>query len=248
MPDYTKEHGTTFVDVLTGESKHTYRDFGLYPSEVNMPSPPGVQTQFIEIPGMDGTLDATEALDGNVHYEDRDYEQKYVDLNGRARWHTRYSEILNFIHGKQLRMILDDDPEWFYVGRFELDDPAPKNYKNTLEITATLKPYKYAINSTLDDWLWDPFSFENGIIREYKDIAVDNSTTITIVGSSMPVVPAITVASEDESGLDLVYNGETYHLSDGVNRIVTMTLTAGEHQLTFIGIGLVSIDFREGSL
>lgn len=248
MPDYSKEHGTTFVNTETGESKHTYRDFGLYPSEVNMPSPPGVQTQFIEIPGMDGTLDATQALDGNVHYEDRDYEQKYVDLNGRTLWHARYSDILNFIHGKQLRMILDDDPEWYYVGRFELDDPAPKKYKNTIEITATLNPFKYAINSTLDDWLWDPFNFENGVVREYGNIFIDGQKTLTIIGSAMPVVPVITIQSENGNGMDLVYNGDTYHLLEGNNRIVTMTLTAGEHRLTFNGTGVVSISFREGSL
>lgn len=248
MPDYSKEHGTTFIDVETGESKHTFRDFKLYPSSVNMPYPPGVQTQFIEIPGMDGTLDATQALDGNVHYEDREYEQKYVDLNGRTFWHARYSELLNFIHGKQLRMILDDDPEWYYVGRFELSDPAPKKYKNTLEITATLNPFKYAINSTLDDWLWDPFNFENGVVREYSEIFIEEQKTLTIIGSAMPVVPVITIQSENGDGMNLVYNGDTYHLPDGDNRIVTMTLTEREHALEFIGTGFVSISFREGSL
>lgn len=248
MPDYSQEHGTTFINVKTGESKHTYRDFGLFPSEVNMPDPPGVQTNFIEIPGMDGTLDATESLDGTVHYEDRDYSQKYLDITGRMGMHTRYSVLQNFLHGKQIRMILDDDPDWFYIGRFEIGDPAPVNFKNTITIKATLRPFKYAINSTLDDWLWDPFNFESGVIREYKDINVDGSKTITIIGSEMPVVPTIIVHSEDGNGLTLTYGGAQYHLTDGNNKIVTMTLSASEQELTFSGYGLVSIDFREGSL
>lgn len=248
MPDYTKEHGATFINVQTGESKHTYNDFGLYPSTVGMPEPPGVQTMFIEVPGMDGSLDATESLDGTVHYEDRTYTQRYVDLNGRALWYKRYSDLQNFIHGKQLKMILDDDPEWYYLGRFEIADPDPKKYRNVLEISATLRPYKYKTNSTLEDWLWDPFSFEEGVIREYRDIQVDGVKDVTVIGSEMPVVPAIIVASEDGDGIDLTYKGTQYHLADGRNRIVTMVITASESVFHFEGIGIVSIDFREGSL
>ena len=247
MPDYTKEHGTTFIDTKTGEGRHTYRDFGLYPSEVNMPDPPGVQTNFIEVPGMNGTIDATE-FDGTVHYKDREYAQKYLDVAGRTGMHSRYSALQNFIHGKRMRMILDDDPEWYYEGRFEIGDPAPYNFRNTLQIKATLKPYKYAVYSTLEDWLWDPFSFVDGVIREYKDMQIEGATDIVIVGSEMPVVPVIVIESENGEGMDLTYKGTLYHLQDGRNRIVTMTLDASEQTFHFNGLGIVSIDFREGSL
>lgn len=248
MPDYTKEHGATFINMETGESRHTYNDFGLFPSSVGMPDPPGVQTMFIEVPGMDGSLDATQSLDGTVHYEDREYSQKFVDLNGRGLWHKRYSKVQNFIHGKQLKMILDDDPDWYYIGRFSVEEPGPKSYRNVLEISAVLRPYKYAINSTLEDWLWDPFSFEEGVIREYKDIFVDTAEDITVIGSEMPVVPTIIVVSENGDGMDLTYKGTRYHLADGRNRIVTMVITANESVFHFEGLGFVSIDFREGSL
>ena len=248
MPDYSKEHGTTFTNVKTGEVFHTYRDFGLLPLEVNMPDPPGVQTNFIDVPGMDGTLDATESLDGTVHYEDRPYSQKYLDMAGRPGMHKRYSNLQNILHGKQIKMVLDDDPEWYYIGRFEMGDPSPKDYYNTVNIKAKLRPFKYAINSTLDDWLWDPFSFEDGVIREYNDIEVDGTKEMIIVGSAMPVVPTIIVHSENGDGIDVTYGGTRYHLTDGKNKIVTMTLSNSEQNLIFSGIGVVSIEFREGSL
>jgi phage-related protein len=248
MPDYSKEHGTTFIDVKTGEGKHTYRDFGLYPSEVNMPDPPDVQKNFIQVPGMNGSLDVTEALDGRVHYEDREYSQKYLDLNGRPNMHARYSALQNYIHGKHMRMILDDDPEYYYEGRFEIGDPGPNNHKNTLQIKATLKPFKYSVYTTLEDWLWDPFSFEDGVIREYRNLQIENNTDIVIVGSEMPVVPVIIVESENGDGMDLLYKGTLYHLQDGRNRIVTMTLDASEQTFRFTGLGIVSVEFREGSL
>jgi phage-related protein len=183
-----------------------------------------------------------------VHYEDREYSQKFVDLNGRGLLHKRYSKVQNFIHEKQMRMILDDDPDWYYLGRFSVEEPGPKSYRNVLEISAVLRPYKYAINSTLEDWLWDPFSFEEGVIREYKDIFVDTAEDITVIGSEMPVVPTIIVVSENGDGMDLTYKGTRYHLADGRNRIVTMVITANESVFHFEGLGFVSIDFREGSL
>ena len=106
----------------------------------------------------------------------------------------------------------------------------------------------YELTGTAEDWLWDPFNFETGVIREYEDIFIDGTKTVAIIGSAMPVVPVITVQSENSDGMDLVYLGEVYHLTDGANRIVTMTLTEGEYQFTFIGDGYVSVEFREGSL
>lgn len=248
MPDYNKEHGTTFIDVNTGESRHTYRDFGLFPSEVNMPDPPEVQTRFIEVPGMDGRLDVTEALDGTIHYDDRDYSQKYLDVVGRIQMHDRYSALQNFIHGKHLRMILDDDPNWYYEGRFEIGSPSPQDYKNTLKIEASLRPFKYSINSTIDDWLWDPFNFETGVIREYSNLQIEGNSDIVVVGSNMPIVPTITVESENGEGIDLVFDSNRYHLQDGKNKIVTMVISAREYVFHFEGLGIVSIEFREGSL
>ena len=34
-------------------------------------------------------------------------------------------------------------------------------------------PYKWSVLSSTDDWLWDPFNFQNGVIRPalFKDIA-----------------------------------------------------------------------------
>mgnify|MGYP007025187911 FL=1 len=36
-------------------------------------------------------------------------------------WHSVYSEIMDLIHGQSLRAILEDDPEYFYEGRFTVN-------------------------------------------------------------------------------------------------------------------------------
>ena len=59
-------YGVTFI-TPEGE-KHTYNDWGLLPVGAAYLAPPEVQTHFINVPGMDGSLDAREAHDGLVHY------------------------------------------------------------------------------------------------------------------------------------------------------------------------------------
>lgn len=249
MSDFTREHGLTFIND-DGQERHSFKDFGIYPKTKGMPDPPKVQTEFIDIPGMDGRLDASQALDGLVHYENRDYEQEFLIVDKEIDWHTIYSTLLNFLHGRHMGIIFDDDPLWYYEGRFEVGDPKPDDAGYiTIPVKGTLKPYKYNIvSSTDDDWLWDPFNFETGVIREYKDMQIEGQTVITIIGSAMPVVPVLTVDSENHDGMTVLYGGHTYQLVDGDNRIPAMSIGPGEHTMTFTGVGTVSIYFREGSL
>lgn len=249
MTDYTLEHGVTFIDD-EGAEHHTFKEFGIYPKTKGMPDPPKVQKEFIDIPGMDGSLDASQALDGLVHYEDRSYEQEFYIVKEEPDWHTIYSSLLNTLHGRHVLMIFDDDPIWYYEGRLEVGEPKPDEAGYiTIPIKGTLKPYKYNVTTSTDeDWLWDPFDFEEGVIREYKDIEIVDSGTVTVVGSLMPVVPTITVVSEDGTGMTVTYAGRTYQLVDGDNRIPAMTIQADDYDMVFRGTGTVTIYFREGSL
>lgn len=47
-------------------------------------------------------------------------------------------------------------------------------------------PYKYELTATDEDWLWDPFDFEEGVIKEYGNQNVDGTLVLTVIGSPMP--------------------------------------------------------------
>ena len=36
-------------------------------------------------------------------------------------WHMAYSDIMDYLHGQKLRAVLEDDPEYFYEGRFTVN-------------------------------------------------------------------------------------------------------------------------------
>ena len=226
------------------DDKHTEKDWGLIWTDVEI-SPPDPQTKYLEIPGRNGSLDLTEALGGGVRYSNRSVKNTFIlpDRN-IALWHDTYSEIMNYCHGKYRKVTLDSDPAFYYLGRLSVTSVKEDAAHSTVVISCNAEPYKYEINTSMEDWLWDPFNFETGIIRNYKNISISGSKTVTIQGRAMPV-PLVVTAS---AAMTVKYKGKTYNLAAGENRPAGLILGEGENALVFSGNGTVSINYRGGSL
>lgn len=128
---------------VTIGSKNTFTDWHLVPDSrpvINMPEP---YTDFVEIPGMSGTLDLSETLTGYPTYKNREGELKFHVLNG-YNWIDIYSSIAAYIHGKRLKLVLEDDPNWYYEGRFSVKEWESNNDGTWSDITIgyNLDPYK----------------------------------------------------------------------------------------------------------
>ena len=48
--------------------------------------------------------------------------------------------------------------------------------------------------------------------------------------------------------MTVAYNGATYNLTEGINKLYDMILDEGENTLTFSGSGSVLIEYTGGSL
>ena len=98
--------GVTFADKI-----HTERDWGLKLLSVYIPMP-APKTQLVDIPGGDGNIDLTE-INGRPAYSDRQGVELVFDLmDGDYKiWFMKYSEFAKEVHGKKVKMILDDEPE-----------------------------------------------------------------------------------------------------------------------------------------
>lgn len=242
-----------YHSIIIGD-KNTWADWYLIPSSRPVFNPPSPKTKFVDIPGSDWHLDMSTVLTGDIAYEARTGSIEFIVDNGflsdyRAeKWHLLYSDILDYIHGQLMKATLEDDPAYYYEGRFSVNEWAsePKNSKITIDYT--VNPYKLEVTSSLEDWLWDSFCFEDGIIREYKDLRVDGNLEFVITGRRMVVVPSFIVASDDGRGMKVKFNGTTYDLPDGTSRVVNIRTVEGENKLTFIGNGTISIDYRGGRL
>ena len=235
-------NGVTFGD------KHSYRDWGLILKSRPVISPPSPKTLYIDIPGSDGVLDLTESLTGDVKFENRTITCEFNVIDNRKRWSNIYSEILYYLHGRQMKIMLDEDPTYYYVGRFQVNEWKSDKVTSLITIEGNVEPYKLEVCGSLDDWEWDSFNFETGIIRQWKDLTVEDSLTITVVGTRKTVVPSFIVQSNDGSGMTVTFDGRTYNLSDGVNRVVNINIKQETQTLVFTGNGTVSIDYRGGRL
>lgn len=229
-------------------SKHSYKDWGLILESRPEISPPSPKTVYVELPGANGHLDLTESLTGDVKFENRKITCKFTVIEARKRWSSLYSDILDFLHGQMMTIILDEDPDFLYKGRVQVNEWKSNKRTATIVIEGDVEPYKLERFGSLDDWEWDSFNFENGIVRDYKNLIVNDSLKLNISGTRKTVVPTIYVTSSDGSGMDVRFNNKKYHLDDGRNMIPYISIVAGDNVIQFEGNGTVSVDYQGGRL
>lgn len=234
------EYGVTFGN------KHTIKDWGIYLKTRPEISPPSPKTLYVDIPGADGSIDLSDALTGEIAYSDRTITFTFAVVGDRSKWTDTYSDIADYLHGQKLKVILDEDPTYYYIGRMAVNKWKSSRAFSTLTINGTVEPYKYELASGIEDWLWDPFNFKTGIIREYSGLQVSGTLTLVIRGRRKSVTPVFIVTGS--SGLTVTYNSTTYSLMNGSNKIVGVVLKEGDNTLTFSGTGTVSVDYRGGRL
>lgn len=257
---YKGEHSIIFGN------RHTWEDWGLVPSSRPSVVLPSVKTNTIEIPGMNGVLDLSDIPFGTVTYGNRSGSWKFNiahDKNGLT-WSETFSLISSYLHGKKKQCILTDDRSYYYEGRFTVD--AFNSGKNFSDITIKydLKPFKYMIWTTTEDWLWDPFDLIYGNITQayFKNVMVSGTKTLTWSQNEIgevPVTPKFEVVSSDFNGLTIsvenTYNGigeQTFELVDGTNQNEQIMFYCPDPDDSTIikisGTGSISIDFRPGRL
>lgn len=213
---------------------NTWDDWHLIPASRPLFNPPGVRTNYIEIPGMDGILDATELLSGRPLYENRTGSNEFYVMNGYGSWAGRYSEIMNYLHGKKVKAILEDDPFYYYYGRMTVNQWKSEKDWSKIVLDYDFYPYKMETRdpNADGDWLWDPFSFVDGVIRKYTDyhgltVPKDGRNTITmsIPNNAMVATPTFWVRSTNNGNNDSL----TISMSDGTGKTYP-TMTIGHQQ------------------
>lgn len=135
-------HSVNFI--IDGVTKNTYDDWNFTPSERPVIAPPEVKTNTVDLPGANGFLDLTEVLTGAVTYGPRVGTLEFMIDNFKqfGTWAEAYSTVLDFLHGKAGRLILDDDSNYYYEGRFTVSPWKSEESWSTISIDYNLKPYK----------------------------------------------------------------------------------------------------------
>ncbi len=183
-------HSITFEKAYAqlSVSKNTWDDWHLVPSSRPVVNPPSVKTKTVDIPGGNGLIDLTESLSGYPTYNNRTGSIEFIVVNDfnwqnpdHEEWYKTYSDVMNFVHGKSLRMYLEDDKEYYYEGRFSVDSWKSDKNNSKISIKYDVSPFKrYFSTTTNEDWLWDPFNFQTGVIYSsiFKNIPITTTAEI----------------------------------------------------------------------
>lgn len=202
---------------------------------------PKAQTKYIQIPLRNGSIDFTEQLTGDVRYEDRPIKIQLMYAGNNLL--NVFSALQNFIHGKRFKVVFDEDASYYYEGRFTVADYSVTKYGGLINIEGTCNPFKYLVTSTIEEWLWDPFDFEEGYINELTNIRVNGTTTVTLIAEAKGYAKITSSAT-----MNVTYDGKTVKIPAGTTTMYDFEFTAGEVELTFTGNGIVSVDYRGGRL
>lgn len=277
-------------DILYGKNrKHTWDDWHILSKERPIFAPPDVKTNYVDVPGGHGSLDLTESLTKYPLYNNRsgsftflimnDYEKDghYVyESNDQGRWAERYSEIMEYLHGKYLYAVLDDDPNWFYKGRFSVDNLANGDTWSEITINYEVNPFKWHKYSSISDWLWDPFNFDTDITwdvacadipinseDEYAELSlppyIQNDSDMKAFFGGVAVSPSIIFTpptGEIDKGLDIRFTNSylgidiEQHFRVGTTPAPDFIFYGQTEPYKFYvrGKGMLSIEFRVGRL
>lgn len=230
---------------ITFGTKNTWTDWHLIPASRPVVSPPSVKTTYVEIPGGDGSIDLSTALAGRPLYNDRSGSFQFYVENGHGNWFDIYYSIMTYLHGQKMRMVLEDDPRYYYEGRFSVSGWQSGASTSAITINYVLSPYKYEINQTGEGWIWDAFNFSTDHVRAYSNLSVNGTLAVSVYGGMTPVVPTIVTST---SGMSVSFGGTSYSLVAGNNVLSAIVLQQGANILTFSGTGTVSIKYTGVSL
>lgn len=212
---------------ITFGGYHSYNDFRLLLTSKEIGSPK-VKIRKIEIESADSALDLTDFF-GEPKYEDVTHKFSFSTIVPQSEFLSLFSTVKNAIHGKKMRVILDDDPLFYYVGRPEVSQFTNDRNIGTIDIEVECEPYKFKLEKTV------------------VSKVVNGTDNIVLTNSRKRAVPEVLI--ETESSLNIVYQeSNIWDLASGSFTLPELELVEGENIVTVTGTGTITFSWQEASL
>lgn len=210
--------GVTFGDL------HSYSDLKLILTKKEIGSP-AVKENKIDVPGADSFLDLTDFF-GEPKYEDLTHRFEFSSIVPQSEFLSLFSTIKNALHGKKMRVILDGDPLFYYMGRLHVSSFTNEKNVGVVSIEAVCEPYKYKLEKTV------------------VSVAVDGTQTITLTNARKRAVPEITTTA----AMTIDIGTATWAVGAGTFTIPELELIEGKNTINITGTGTIKFTWREAGL
>lgn len=228
----------------------TVDDWGMVIANSVYVSAPELNTAYIEVPGLNGLIDLSEAITGRPTFKKRTLKVVLKRIHDRKSWDSIISDLRNKIHGRVVKISFSNDPAYYWYGRIYVSNFTREYKRGTVELTIPeCDPYKYNMESSAEPWKWDPFNFETGVITNADAEHIVGSGEVIIPSGNMYVSPEFIVSNLSSSSFAVEFGGKTYELKLGSTRIPPILINGDEEvTLKFTGTADVLIVYRGGSL
>lgn len=193
-------------------------------------TPPKPKTNYVNIDGMSGSLDLSEALTGEVTYNDRTVSASFWTDEGTRKDRERLlREIRIALHGKKIKIIEPDDPDHYFYGRLNITSESNIVPYAEFKIEATCEPWRYALDDTVRTIEVNSQIVTNAVI--HNNGVKTLSPIITVTGS-----------------VDITYNGVKTSLTAGSYKISDIKLHQGVNIIGVSGNGSATFTYKEADL
>ena len=245
-------HSITFNGLNTWDTWH------MAPKSRPFVSAPQVKTEYVDVPGADGSLDYTEVLTGKPRYANRTGQWDFIVDNGYRNWCDLYSDILMKLHGKYFdRIILEDDPLYKWKGRLSVVGQFGNKDYSAVSIQYNLDPYKRPLDDeTVPNWRWNAL-FGNTIYYGSFDVVGKKAHNIfndtgAVVEATFTCTSNFTVyVFNSEDDITRIADKQSFEGYDSMILVPgdnTVELQEGNNYLYFVGNGNVRVNYKRGGM
>lgn len=150
MSFYNGKHAVQFIS--GSESRHSYNDWWLVPTTIPIVQAPSPRTNEVEIPGRHGKYDLSTFLGNQVIFSNVSGSWDFLvdpDRTGYLHFHSLLEDIRSFLHGYERKVILLDDPQYYYTGRLTVGKASIGANYPTISINYDLYPFKQRNDSAV---------------------------------------------------------------------------------------------------
>lgn len=206
-------------------TKDSYTDFGLLlrPKKRPKPSP---KSEYVSIPGRNGDLDFTEWA-GEIFYNNLEFPLEFYMVDALNEWDSKLRTITNYLHGKQMKVIFSDEPDYYYFGRVKVNELSSDRRLGILSLSCTFEPFKYKKNITS------------------KSYTVSAGKSYTFENERMNTTPTLTLSG----AMTIEFEGTSYSLTAGTSKILDIRFKEGTNTIKVTtGTGTLKAEYQEGSL
>lgn len=187
----------------------------------------------VEILLRHGKTDLLPGICDKPVFTDGRYEQRFLlcsDLTCRSdriiparieAWEAYLSQIKTYLDTamEKMRIVTDTDPAFFRRGNIHANVTDLGDFRAIITISGEVEPFKYERYDSTEPWIWNDFSFIDGIIREYGDITVahdagKNYMTFLAPTRGEDIVPAFKRVTAGDADADVKVSVDKVHWYD----------------------------------